>query len=91
MMPPDNPDPTPDREEILRVSRLLQPFWDRLGAMQAGHDWMTDANILAALFEVPDSVLVRMLLDDRRDLAAARRVIEALGVGASSRRRHCFT
>ena len=37
--------------------------------MQAEHDWMTDANFLAALFEVPDSVLVRMLLDDKRDLA----------------------
>ncbi len=57
------------------MTRLLQPFWDRLGAMQAEHDWMTDANFLAALFEVPDSVLARMLLDDRRDLAAVRLAI----------------
>jgi len=114
-MPPDTPNPTPDDiEYIRRVTRLLQPFWDRLEAMQAEHDWMTDANFLAALFEVPDSVLVRMLLDDKRDLEAvrlaildvveanrvpgvgggmseaARRVIEALGVGASARRTPMF-
>ena len=36
---------------------------------------MTDANFLAGLLEVPDSVLVRMLLDDTRDLAAMRLAI----------------
>ena len=87
-MPPD--DPPRDFEEIRRMTRLLQPFWDRLEAMQAEHDWITDANFLAALFEVPDSVQVRMLLDDRRDLAAVRLAIEAMGVGASSRRTPLF-
>lgn len=113
-MPPDNPDPTPDFEEIRRMTRLLQPFWDRLEAMQAEHDWMTDANFFAASFEVPDSVLIRMLQDDGRDVGAVRlaimdvvaanrvpgvgggmsgarrRVSEAMGVGASSRRTPLF-
>lgn len=96
---PDTTDPTPDRDDIRRMTRLLQPFWDLLGEMQAEHDWMTDANFLAALFEVPESVLVRMLQDDRRDLEAVRSaiadVVEAnrvpgVGGGTSEAARRVF-
>lgn len=58
-----------------RMTRLLQPFWDRLGAMQSEHPYASDATLLTALFEVPDSVLARIGLDDRRDLAALRLAI----------------
>lgn len=58
------------------MTQQLQPFWDLLGEMQTRHDWLTDAHFLAALFDVQDSVLVALMQDDNRDLAAARKAIQ---------------
>ncbi|MBX7112435.1 MAG: Clp protease N-terminal domain-containing protein [Dehalococcoidia bacterium] len=69
-MPPD------DHDQPGTGTRLI-PFWNAVGMNRyLNHrEWVADADLLAALFDVEGSVLIKILADDGRDVAAARLTI----------------
>ena len=52
----------------------LVPFWNAVYVNQylSGHQYITEADLLAGLFEIEGSCLIKILADDGRDVAAAR-------------------
>lgn len=69
-VPPDNLD------EGRRGTELI-PFWNAVGInlYLSGHEYVTEADLLAGLFEIEGSCLIKILADDGRDVAAARLTI----------------
>jgi ATP-dependent Clp protease ATP-binding subunit ClpA len=61
----------------VRRGTQLVPFWNAVGInlYLSGHDYVTEADLLAGLFEIVGSILIKILADDGRDVAAARLTI----------------
>ncbi|MEZ4554441.1 MAG: hypothetical protein AB7L91_00735 [Dehalococcoidia bacterium] len=68
--------PLEDQDQAGVGTRLI-PFWNAVGMNRyLNHrEWVTDADLLAALFDVEGSILIKILADDGRDVAAARLTI----------------
>jgi ATP-dependent Clp protease ATP-binding subunit ClpA len=67
----------PPEESDARLGTRLIPFWNAVGISLylSGHEYVTEADLLAGLFEIEGSVLLKILADDGRDVAAARLTI----------------
>lgn len=68
--------PGEDRDHPQIGTRLI-PFWNAVGMNRyLNHrEWVSDADLLAGLFDVEGSILIKILADDGRDVAAARLTI----------------
>lgn len=68
--------PAEDHDQPGIGTRLI-PFWNAVGMNRyLNHrEWVADADLLAALFDVEGSILIKILADDGRDVAAARLTI----------------
>lgn len=66
-----------DEADVARRGTRLIPFWNAVGInlYLSRHEYVTEADLLAGLFEIEGSVLIRILADDGRDVAAARLTI----------------
>lgn len=66
-----------DHEDQPGTGTRLIPFWNAVGMNRyLNHrEWVADADLLAALFDVEGSILIKILADDGRDVAAARLTI----------------
>jgi ATP-dependent Clp protease ATP-binding subunit ClpA len=67
----------PEEFDEIRLGTRLIPFWNAVGInlYLSRHDYVTEADLLAGLFEIEGSVLIRILAEDGRDVAAARLTI----------------
>jgi hypothetical protein len=67
----------PDLDRAMHRGTRLIPFWNAvsIGLYYSRHEYVGEADLLAGLFEVEGSALLRILADDGRDVAAARLVI----------------
>jgi ATP-dependent Clp protease ATP-binding subunit ClpA len=63
-------------DDTRRGTQLI-PFWNAVGInlYLSRHEYVTEADLLAGLFEIEGSCLIKILADDGRDVAAARLTI----------------